>query len=589
MKIRGVVLVSLTLVLLASLSVLYYPASHLTGHAVYVLPLINNCSNQSALAIWDSVFKESSADIKVYFSESDAGCNKFYAYKNKSAEFRLLIWSLLNSVDSTEGLLKSYQISAIKANLTSEYSLTFINKIENLSFVSVTRNSTNFLSIAPIYSAITANSSFAEVFKIVLPAVSIEPHSANDSIYIYSEIDDAANYALSGSISANYSLMNLVYSWSSIMNCTPVWVPINTTCNSTSSLTLWYDDINLCKLRFPSQNYSAPQNQTFSCGSSAENSALIIGNLDSISQSNLINLSLYIDGSAVNFSKNYSGELRLEIKENSSLLVNLTYNFSQGLNLSAIKLKKQGATSDFGYLLISGLDVEKTVYINRLNYSSDKVCVKDSSVSSISEITDNCNASNEYLISCPGTSNSRKCGVLESAFAVSGISHSGVKELSNLKLSCTSNWNCTLWGPCMSGSQIRTCSDLNFCNNLSAKPLELQSCISAVSCVPDWTCTNWTKCAKNKTQIRECQDANNCSTSTDKPSEHQTCIGDSSSGDFVSKLLVGFLIGAIVLAILAIIIYLIFSNKRNRSTAPPSSKLKPLAALDVSASEFAQS
>jgi hypothetical protein len=42
---------------------------------------------------------------------------------------------------------------------------------------------------------------------------------------------------------------------------------------------------------------------------------------------------------------------------------------------------------------------------------------------------------------------------------------------------CEENWTCSDWGPCINGTQTRTCTDLNECNTTEDKPPESQSCI----------------------------------------------------------------------------------------------------------------
>ena len=42
---------------------------------------------------------------------------------------------------------------------------------------------------------------------------------------------------------------------------------------------------------------------------------------------------------------------------------------------------------------------------------------------------------------------------------------------------CTPNWQCTNWSDCTSGTQSRTCNDLNNCETISERPIELQTCI----------------------------------------------------------------------------------------------------------------
>lgn len=48
-------------------------------------------------------------------------------------------------------------------------------------------------------------------------------------------------------------------------------------------------------------------------------------------------------------------------------------------------------------------------------------------------------------------------------------------------LICTSNWRCGGWSECVNNLQGRTCTDLNNCGTLINKPVELQSCVLALS------------------------------------------------------------------------------------------------------------
>jgi len=47
---------------------------------------------------------------------------------------------------------------------------------------------------------------------------------------------------------------------------------------------------------------------------------------------------------------------------------------------------------------------------------------------------------------------------------------------------CISSWQCSTWNNCIGGSQSRTCTDTNNCNNLAGKPSEKQSCITSGLC-----------------------------------------------------------------------------------------------------------
>jgi len=44
--------------------------------------------------------------------------------------------------------------------------------------------------------------------------------------------------------------------------------------------------------------------------------------------------------------------------------------------------------------------------------------------------------------------------------------------------SCTSDWECGQWGPCVDNSQVRECSDNNNCGKNTNKPVETQECVT---------------------------------------------------------------------------------------------------------------
>lgn len=47
---------------------------------------------------------------------------------------------------------------------------------------------------------------------------------------------------------------------------------------------------------------------------------------------------------------------------------------------------------------------------------------------------------------------------------------------------------------------------------------------SVEACNPNWQCGEWSECGSSGTQIRTCTDLNNCNILTDKPEESQSCI-----------------------------------------------------------------
>jgi len=88
-------------------------------------------------------------------------------------------------------------------------------------------------------------------------------------------------------------------------------------------------------------------------------------------------------------------------------------------------------------------------------------------------------------------------------------------------VSCIENWQCSSWNECTTGTQTKTCTDLNNCGTFENKPIETQSC---ELCQEEWNC-QWTECSdKDKSSYPyDCIDNNDCKTSNSKPSNSIPC------------------------------------------------------------------
>ncbi len=212
------------------------------------------------------------------------------------------------------------------------------------------------------------------------------------------------------------------------------------------------------------------------------NTDTLVGSLNNI-LSNLKNLSLTING-LTELDQTFSGEQEVVFNDGDNPLIKFVWNFDLAcLNLNNLTINKQEENSSEGFLIISGLSkllpegTTKTVYIDDLNETINSVCILDNELSSISEISENCNQENESLITCDGTEqNNYSCTDLGNIYKVTGLKHSGVKEGT-----CSESWSCTDWSACSDGIQTRTCTDLNSCGTANSKPAESQSCSSGGS------------------------------------------------------------------------------------------------------------
>jgi len=263
-------------------------------------------------------------------------------------------------------------------------------------------------------------------------------------------------------------------------NCNSVWVYHNTSCNESDVQIVWYEDTNCSVVR---------ANETYDCD---YNGLGIIGEVGDIQTQGISELKLGFNGRNFDSSKNYSDdEYEVEfLDEDENVLVSFDYNFEDddAINLKNIYLEKQRSSSDFGYLIVNGLDeIEKTFWIDRINSESKYLCVKDSEVFDVDDISDSCIDSKEYLLRCPGISSGNKfrCELNNNYFIVFGLKNSGVKELVDFASdwvnsselnnvspdNCVSNWSCK-WSRCIDGLKTYDCWDSNFCGTYENKPSE---------------------------------------------------------------------------------------------------------------------
>ncbi|MFH1592519.1 MAG: hypothetical protein ABIB47_04090 [Candidatus Woesearchaeota archaeon] len=78
-----------------------------------------------------------------------------------------------------------------------------------------------------------------------------------------------------------------------------------------------------------------------------------------------------------------------------------------------------------------------------------------------------------------------------------------------MKTSCTSDWECSGWGNCINGVEIRSCSDVNNCG----KECDSELCSEERECEicnPDWECVGYGGCRNDKRECDLVLDVNEC-------------------------------------------------------------------------------
>lgn len=549
MKRGGIVLVIIAILLLF---LIIFRLSF-TGKAVFNPVVPTSCSDTAIKTSWDSIFYELSDGITIIVYNTsffiDGQCAAYFAYKIAGDKVSVMMrWGEPAGPGGANGY--STLIYAWQGNFTQSYKNALIN-ISNWSDINdktPLQSDLNFFSTyvqqrASTLTAQDANTTLSSIFKDY-PGNLVLDTLYGDQAYSYQNNFSNSSHSIltKGKISLNHTYSELSYGKESLTpstSCIPSWTAHNTTCQANDRLVTYFTDSHSCN-----QNH---ENLTFHCDA---NNNGIIGNVSDLNSSD--SLSLYINTTLANSSTNYTGRMNtlVEIKQDSNVIVEFLWNFSQPLDLDNMYIEKQSSSASRGYLLVKGIYTSKNVFVNRIS-SSTRICVKNSEASSIASLTENCTGAAEIYLNCPGTIGGISCYLSGGYFRIEGLTNSAVKEMQ--QFNCTPNWNCTNWTSCLNSSQSQNCTDLNSCNSSMLKKTSTRACVPpAPPCTPSWNCTNWTKCSKGN-QTRVCTDKNNCRVNTGKPLTKQSCEVKSNFILIVIAAIVILLIAATLIAIIIIL------------------------------------
>lgn len=223
-----------------------------------------------------------------------------------------------------------------------------------------------------------------------------------------------------------------------------------------------------------------------------DNNDTLVGRESSVNISGINNLNITISGSATNGT--FTGTKEVLFKEGSQIMINFTHNFSSGnIDLRNVRIQK----SD-NYLIInlSGqLQGNKTVFVNNNNFVH--LCIKDSDIASINEISTSCDASGEINFdNCLGanqTTSGISCIDNGTTIRIDNLTHSAIRgsqATSTAQVTtyggsgggvCTNTWVCSSWSYCNAQfKQERICElkNKNSCTPQGQKPQEERICPS---------------------------------------------------------------------------------------------------------------
>ncbi len=271
------------------------------------------------------------------------------------------------------------------------------------------------------------------------------------------------------------------------------------------------------------------------------------------------------------FLKLDSDKNTIEITDNNELILSINLNKNYNIDTSTLVIEKQSFNSEKGSILIKGLNLEnkgtKTIYLDNLDKSTNYLCIKDAEINSITEISTDCNAENEFLILCPGFNYQYSCQIIKDKYKISGLRHSGVIEVTieDPTTSTTTTIPITATSTTLSGSDD------------SGDGGSGNSFVPSI-CDPNWVCDSWSSCFNN-IQTRTCFDAANCDPIGEKE-EQQICSKASTittsttttlqqpilteNRESKLKALYWFIFLVLVLLILIIIIIIYYRKKKEK-------------------------
>ena len=118
-----------------------------------------------------------------------------------------------------------------------------------------------------------------------------------------------------------------------------------------------------------------------------------------------INLTIFVDGSS-NLSFIFNKSSNIKFFDSNLKILEFNFDFSKyRLNLTNTTINKQ-LSNQKGSLLVKGLNLPvgttKTMYVDKINKSLANLCIKDTQIENINNISSKCNLKTEVKIACNG-------------------------------------------------------------------------------------------------------------------------------------------------------------------------------------------
>ncbi len=227
----------------------------------------------------------------------------------------------------------------------------------------------------------------------------------------------------------------------------------------------------------------------------------------------------------------YTGKKEIKIEEENKPMIRFEFDFDKkSLDLNKMMIEKQLPMDTQGYTVVKGLSAQqetsatKTVYLDHLKQEIKTVCVKDSEVNNINEITAACNGTSEVFLTCNGSIvEGYKCIDLGNQFEVSGLKNSAVREQQAVQQQIQPDST-----PNTERHNQYECEDGKDNDNDGLTDLKDTGCSNSNdddeynACQERWECNNWGEC-KDGTYTRNCAEIKGCGTIKNRPSLKMAC------------------------------------------------------------------
>lgn len=215
----------------------------------------------------------------------------------------------------------------------------------------------------------------------------------------------------------------------------------------------------------------------------------------------------------------------IQLKDGDNIIIEFDAT-NDSTDLTNLFIRKQSNESNFSYMLIKGLDLisqnkTKTVYLDKI-LDGSRLCIKDKEITSISEISNNCKGTDEFLLECPGTNGDYSCELNGVQYKISGLKHSGIKEQETYcgDSSCNGGETCS---SCL--IDCGNCPTYSYCGDGTCDDNE-----DCSSCSTDCGCSSEYKCSSGV-----CKKKKSSSSSSSSSSSNLQYFTDSSSDNEENK------------------------------------------------------